>query len=90
MKRVRGGNIHIQILDSDTYIEITVSDNGIGMNEETKKQLLVRRQNKSTGVGLLNTDLRLKQHYGAGLQINSQPNQGTSISFKILKKKVDE
>lgn len=90
LKRVRGGNIHIQILDSDTYIEITVSDNGIGMNEETKKQLLVRRLNKSTGVGLLNTDLRLKQHYGAGLQINSQPNQGTSISFKILKKKVDE
>ncbi|MGE7113553.1 ATP-binding response regulator [Lysinibacillus sp. NPDC047702] len=89
LKHVNGGNIHIQILDYDTYIEITVSDNGIGMNEETKNQLLVKRLKKSTGVGLLNTNLRLKQHYGEGLQINSQPNQGTSISFKVLKKQVD-
>ena len=89
LKQVNGGTIHIQILDYDTFIEITVSDNGIGMDEETKKQLLVRRLKTSSGVGLLNTDLRLKQHYGAGLQINSQPNQGTSISFKVLKKQID-
>lgn len=89
LKQVNGGTIHIQILNYDTFIQITVSDNGIGMDEETKKQLLVRRLKTSSGVGLLNTDLRLKQHYGAGLQINSQPNQGTSISFKVLKKQVD-
>lgn len=39
LKQVNGGTIHIQILDYDTFIEITVSDNGIGMDEETKKTI---------------------------------------------------
>lgn len=82
-----GGNIHIRIVDYDRYIEITVSDNGIGMDEATMERLLERKSETSTGIGLLNTDLRLKQHYGKGLQIKSKPNQGTSISFVVLKKK---
>jgi sensor histidine kinase YesM len=51
------------------------------------ERLLVRRSETSTGIGLLNTDLRLKQHYGKGLQIKSDLNQGTAISFVVLKKK---
>ncbi|KOS64381.1 response regulator [Lysinibacillus agricola] len=87
LPRENGGNIHLRIVDYDTYIEITVSDDGIGMDEATMERLLVRKSEISTGIGLLNTDLRLKQHYGEGLQINSKLNQGTSISFVVLKKK---
>ncbi|MGA3600041.1 hypothetical protein [Lysinibacillus agricola] len=36
---------------------------------------------------MLNTDLRLKQHYGEGLQIKSKPNQGAAISYVVHKKK---
>ncbi|MFJ8511480.1 hybrid sensor histidine kinase/response regulator [Lysinibacillus xylanilyticus] len=87
LPRENGGNIHIRIVDYDTYIEITVSDDGIGMDNATMERLLVRRSETSTGIGLLNTDLRLKQHYGKGLQIKSDLNQGTAISFVVLKKK---
>ncbi|MGE7129238.1 ATP-binding protein [Lysinibacillus xylanilyticus] len=87
LPRENGGNIHIRIVDYDTYIEITVSDDGIGMDNTTMERLLVRRSETSTGIGLLNTDLRLKQHYGKGLQIKSDLNQGTAISFVVLKKK---
>ncbi|KMY32297.1 ethylene receptor [Lysinibacillus xylanilyticus] len=87
LPRENGGNIHIRIVDYDTYIEITVSDDGIGMDNATMERLLVRRSETTTGIGLLNTDLRLKQHYGKGLQIKSDLNQGTVISFVVLKKK---
>ncbi|MFJ5563578.1 ATP-binding protein [Lysinibacillus xylanilyticus] len=87
LPRENGGNIHIRIVDYDTYIEITVSDDGIGMDNATMERLLVRRSETTTGIGLLNTDLRLKQHYGKGLQIKSDLNQGTAISFVVLKKK---
>lgn len=87
LPRENGGNIHIRIVDYDTYIEITVSDDGIGMDNTTMERLLVRRSETSAGIGLLNTDLRLKQHYGKGLQIKSDLNQGTVISFVVLKKK---
>ncbi|KOP69656.1 ethylene receptor [Lysinibacillus sp. FJAT-14745] len=86
LNRVDGGNIHLRIVDYDTYIEITVSDDGIGMDAATMERLFVRKSETSTGIGLLNTDLRLKQHYGEGLRITSKPNQGTSISFIVKKK----
>lgn len=87
LPRENGGNIHICIEDFDTYMEISVSDDGTGMDEATMERLLERKLETSTGIGLLNTDLRLKQHYGKGLQIKSKPNQGTTISFVVLKKK---
>lgn len=86
LPRENGGNIHLRIVDYDTYIEITVSDDGNGMDEATMERLLERKSKTSTGIGLLNTDLRLKQHYGEGLHITSTLNEGTAISFVVLKK----
>ncbi|MFE3573876.1 ATP-binding protein [Lysinibacillus sp. NPDC059133] len=87
LPRENGGNIHICIVDYDSYIEISVSDDGTGMDEATMERLLERKSETSSGIGLLNTDLRLKQHFGEGLQIKSNTNQGTTISFVVLKKK---
>lgn len=87
LPRENGGNIHVSIEDFDTYIKISVSDDGTGMDEATMERLLEKKSESSNGIGLLNTDLRLKQHYGKGLQIISKPNQGTTISFVVLKKK---
>ncbi|MFF2176315.1 ATP-binding protein [Lysinibacillus sp. NPDC058147] len=87
LPRENGGNIHLRIVDYDTYIEIIVSDDGNGIDDATMERLLERKSKTSTGIGLLNTDLRLKQHYGEGLRITSMPNQGTAISFVVLKKK---
>jgi two-component system, sensor histidine kinase ChiS len=85
LPRNHGGKIWIEISDSHNYTEISIRDNGVGMNSDTLEQLLDTKNNTSNGIGLLNTDRRLKQIYGKGLQIQSIPNQGTTVSFYIPK-----
>ncbi len=80
-----GGEIHIRITANEHEAEISVTDNGVGMDEETVKRVFERRMGERTGVGLFNTDRRLKQIYGKGLQIRSVPNQGTIVSFVVSK-----
>lgn len=85
MKRKNGGTVTIRVTDFGLYAEITVADDGYGMDKDTVQRLLVRQFGKPSGIGLLNTDLRLRRHYGRGLQINSVPGNGTSISFIVFK-----
>ncbi|MGG1636350.1 ATP-binding protein [Paenibacillus sp. FSL K6-3182] len=59
------------------------ADDGIGMDEEELGQLLDGKYNEQRGIGLLNTDRRLKQLYGHGLVITSKLNFGTKVSFQI-------
>ncbi|MFE6074866.1 ATP-binding protein [Paenibacillus sp. NPDC057886] len=85
LSRVEGGEIHIRIAEKEHDMEISVADNGIGMDEETVRRVLDSRLEGRTGIGLFNTDRRLKQIYGKGLQIRSIPDQGTIISFVVPK-----
>ncbi|MBP3039229.1 response regulator [Bacillaceae bacterium Marseille-Q3522] len=82
MKQARGGTLLIRISNHETHAEISVEDDGVGMDELTLQQIL-KRTNTRSGVGLINTDLRLKRHFGKGLQIKSIPGNGTSISFNV-------
>lgn len=83
MKRTRGGEIHIRISVHDTHTEITVQDNGIGMDEVQLQRILERKADRSSGVGLINTDQRLKRHFGTGLHIKSTLGKGTQITFCV-------
>lgn len=85
MKRVEGGNIHIKIINKENYVEISIIDDGVGMNEAAIKQIQQGKTDTSLGIGLVNTDLRLKRFYGKGLHIESKLGFGTSISFVIHK-----
>ena len=84
MKRARGGTVHIRIVHNDDYAEISIADNGVGIPDDKLKQLLT--PGNASGIGLLNTDRRLKQLYGQGLQIHSTTDQGTTVSFIVLKR----
>ncbi|QGR00381.1 response regulator [Paenibacillus psychroresistens] len=85
MKRTEGGTIHIQIIDYGDYAEVTVADDGIGMDITAHKQLLDKKAGRRSGIGLVNTDRRLKQLYGNGLQIQSTLDQGTTVTFIVKK-----
>ncbi|MBP3040216.1 response regulator [Bacillaceae bacterium Marseille-Q3522] len=85
LKRSRGGAIEIRMKDFPQYSEIIIKDNGVGMTEEQVREVLTSRPNKTRGIGLLNTDRRLKQLFGKGLQIISEPDHGTIVSFQIPK-----
>ncbi|MEC0245130.1 ATP-binding protein [Paenibacillus chitinolyticus] len=85
LSREEGGKIHIRITAKENEAEISVADNGIGMDEEKVRRVLDSRLDAKAGIGLYNTDRRLKQLYGKGLQIWSLPNQGTTVSFIVPK-----
>ncbi|MNY70199.1 hypothetical protein D3C86_2082830 [compost metagenome] len=53
------------------------------MTQEQVSHLLDNSRKVSGGIGLLNTNRRLTQLYGRGLSIQSEPGQGTSVSFTI-------
>ncbi|MDI4648048.1 ATP-binding protein [Cohnella hashimotonis] len=85
LSRVEGGNLHIQVTENEHEAKISIADNGVGMDEDTVRRLMDGRPDVSKGIGLYNTDRRLKQLYGKGLQIRSVPNQGTIIDFIVSK-----
>lgn len=86
LKRVEGGQIRIRITDRGQDVEVCITDNGVGIDEEQLKHILDKQPGERSGIGLLNTDRRLKQHYGTGLTIESKLGTGTTVSFLITKK----
>ncbi|WP_176835542.1 MULTISPECIES: ATP-binding protein [unclassified Paenibacillus] len=76
--------IKIKIAKQEDGVEIAVSDNGIGMEEEKAAALL--KSGPGQGIGLRNIDLRLNRLYGAGLNIKSAPGAGTTVSFVVFVK----
>lgn len=85
MKRARGGEIRIRLSDHGTYAELSVIDDGVGIDEDKLGQILDASLTRTSGIGLFNTDLRLKRHFGSGLQIKSDQGSGTLISFIVRK-----
>lgn len=62
---------------------ITVTDDGAGIDEADIPNILKGESDSESGVGVLNVEKRLHQHYGKGLTIISSLNKGTSVSFEI-------
>lgn len=83
-KSDKPGVVTLRITESAEYVNFYVSDNGIGMEQETiDKLFLLPKENKS--IGIYNIDKRLKNQYSEGLHVESTPGLGTCISFRIPK-----
>lgn len=72
--------------EQDVYIE--VRDNGLGMTEETVGVLLKKNnrvRKKGSGVGLINVHTRIRLRFGEtyGLEIESQPDEGTVVRIHL-------
>lgn len=78
------GVVTLRIVDNPQSVDFFVSDNGVGMTQETIDKLFrVPKENQS--IGIYNIDKRLKNQYKAGLHVESTPGLGTCISFSIPK-----
>ncbi|WP_100401606.1 hybrid sensor histidine kinase/response regulator [Bacillus sp. FJAT-42315] len=86
LQRARGGTVWIKIVDYVAYTEISIKDDGVGMSEKRVEQVLSGQNDSSRGIGLFNTNRRLQQLYGEGLQIRSVVNEGTEVCFTIPRK----
>jgi sensor histidine kinase YesM len=78
--KVEGGKLHISIQKIHEGIRISIQDNGIGIDKRQLNDLL---KNKSSGIGLRNSNERLKQYYGTQLEISSHIGTGTIVSLTI-------
>ncbi|MDV6379484.1 sensor histidine kinase [Sporosarcina sp. GW1-11] len=82
--------VHISIQDRGPTIKITVKDNGKGITSE-RLPLVGNEQvvsEKGTGLGLFNVNRRLIMSFGTGVEIESAPDEGTTVSFHIPKSEV--
>ncbi len=86
------GIIELTIEDKSDYLELTLSDNGKGMSEQTALNLLNDHStnDKTRGIGVYNVDQRLKLHFGNqyGLIIESKPKDGTTIKMRWPKRRI--
>ena len=81
------GKIIVSIQKEGGKIRFTVSDNGIGMTEETLEKLKrdINEESGEKGYGLFNVNKRLKLYYNLheGIEIKSEYRKGTEVSFLL-------
>lgn len=91
LRRSEGGTVHIRIREIGDGVEISIEDDGLGL---TPDRLPGAQQHgglpggasgRPAGIGLANTDRRLKQLYGKGLLVRDRPGGGTIVSFVVPK-----
>jgi len=79
------------ILEDEGMVKFEVSDNGCGMDEETKKKLFTgfftTKEGRGTGLGLLNTQ-KIVQEHGGTITVNSQPGEGSTFTIRLPYKDV--
>jgi len=85
MRRNEGGTVTISIAKRGNQAEIAVSDDGVGMTGEQLERLLAESAQTGPGmsVGLRNIDRQLKQLFQDGLRVESAPDRGTVVRFRV-------
>lgn len=94
--REEGAVIKLTITSKENETWISISDNGVGMSEETRQSLLnyntasttsqwSERSGHSTGLGTRNVFKRIELCYGDTdrIEIKSKPGQGTTVIIRI-------
>jgi two-component system, LytTR family, sensor kinase len=78
-KKVEGGFIRIESRLTDGTLRLTISDNGVGMDDDRLAGLL------DSGIGLSNVNQRLKVLFGDAyrLRVESRPGEGTRTDIDI-------
>ncbi|WP_433675279.1 sensor histidine kinase [Microbacterium gorillae] len=77
----RGGRLTIASEDLGAHTEITVEDDGAGMDPERARALLSGAE--SDHVGLRNVDLRLRRLYGDGIVVETAVGAGTLVRIRV-------
>lgn len=84
------GQITIACYTSDPFVIIEVEDNGVGIPEDKLHEInsTLTRQISDEHIGLANVMERIQLHYGKpyGIEISSQEQKGTKVTFKLPKK----
>jgi signal transduction histidine kinase len=82
MKKAQGGTVRLSVQSKGESMEVTVTDDGVGMSEQKIKEILSRKETVF-GVGLANINQRLWHFAEKKLTIESKEEHGTTISFSF-------
>ncbi|RKD25891.1 hypothetical protein BEP19_02890 [Ammoniphilus oxalaticus] len=85
LKKRKSGTVWIRVTDEETHARIAIVDDGIGMDAEKVNNLLDAQRKSGAGIGLPNTNNRIKRIFGSGLTIKSLPRKGTTVEFIVPK-----
>lgn len=81
--------INVTGRDLGDKIEITISDNGAGMDRETKEKIFTlffsSKGRRGTGIGLFISNQTIEQH-GGSIKVESKPREGTTFSILLPRK----
>ena len=85
------GHIHIDAVISGEDIIISITDNGIGMDQKTCEKLLAgepseaNESDSGSGIGIRNVNQRIKLYYGKkyGLAYKSETGKGTTVTVTL-------
>ncbi|OPA79151.1 two-component sensor histidine kinase [Paenibacillus selenitireducens] len=88
-----GAEIKLMITCGPGEVQVSISDNGIGMSEEVRQSLLhfeseptvAQHKGQSTGLGTRNVFRRLELFYGKKdlIDIYSEPGRGTTVLIRL-------
>lgn len=83
MSSLRGGTVKISVKKAaDAAVSFAVEDNGCGMSEQKREEVLKQDMNKK-GIGVWNISQRIQLLYGNSLHIESAEGIGTKVFFDI-------
>jgi len=86
-----GGNINISVISVENQVEISISDDGVGMNDETRKQLFDISADKTTkgtanekgsGLGLILCK-EFVEKLGGNIWVESELGKGSDFKFTL-------
>jgi len=79
------GFILIKAEITESHLQITVSDNGIGFDTQILYSKDTGRTEKNSGVGIENVNQRIKLYFGEpyGIQIDSEIGKGTKVVLRL-------
>lgn len=89
------GEITLRGYEKDGDVFISVSDNGMGIPEETLSTLLTdkaRSRGKGSGIGLWNVNQRIQIYFKGdyGLIVESELDEGTTVTIHLPKIPIEE
>ena len=84
-ERSTGKQILVSTHDLKDHFEIRISDNGVGMSDETRQQIfepLYSTKEFGVGLGMVITKSIIEQHRGV-IFIESEEGRGTTVVFRL-------
>jgi signal transduction histidine kinase len=76
VKHSQADNLWVRITSDNGWVEVKISDDGVGFDAEQKLASISEKDTKS--FGLFNIKEKL-EYFGGKLKIDSQPGEGTNV-----------